>query len=309
MRRFFVWSALAALIGLLMAGGGYWAYWTFYARFQPVVVSRDAAEIQGLLDAASWVGTGSGGEPVWLIGYRSSEPMQRYEVEEGPKLRAAGADLRVIVFARPDDGERKLSSAAERATVAELWLNRDWELYQRWTATPSRNWTAAGLPSADGDLARASVVAGGREFARRLSGHLKRSGVRRAWPIVLWRDRDGYLKACACDDARSWAFIRDDLGAPDRVATETPSSEVEPSAPLAYPLDGTPPAGAAPSLAYPTLPPLPGEGGAGEDGPIDGGGPTSEGAASSATRPTPPRRPTVPRAAPTPQKQDDTTFY
>ena len=36
-------------------------------------------------------------------------------------------------------------------------------------------------------------------------------------------------------------------------------------------------AGAAPSLAYPTLPPLPSEG-----GPIDGGGPTSEGAAPTA---------------------------
>ena len=32
MRRFFVWSALAALIGLLLAGGGYWAYWNYYAR-------------------------------------------------------------------------------------------------------------------------------------------------------------------------------------------------------------------------------------------------------------------------------------
>ncbi len=308
MRRFFVWSALAALIGLLLAGGGYWAYWTFYARFQPVVVSRDAAEIQRLLDSASWVGAGGGGEPVWLIGYRSSEPLQRYEVEEGPKLRAAGADLRIIVFARPDDGERKLSTAAERATVAELWLTRDWELYQRWTATPSRNWTAAGLPSADDVLARASVVAVSREFARRLSGHLKKSGVRHAWPIVLWRDREGYLKACACDDARSWAFIRDDLGAPDRVASEAPSSEVEPPAPMAYPLDGSPPAGAAPSLAYPTLPPLPGE-----NGPVDGGGPTSEAAPRASTpsdaRPSRPRAPAAPRAAPTPQQQDDATFF
>ena len=29
MRRFLVWSALALVIGLGLAGGGYWAYWNF----------------------------------------------------------------------------------------------------------------------------------------------------------------------------------------------------------------------------------------------------------------------------------------
>ena len=43
MRRFFIWSALAALIGLVLAIGGFWAYQHFYARFQPVTVSRDQA--------------------------------------------------------------------------------------------------------------------------------------------------------------------------------------------------------------------------------------------------------------------------
>ena len=64
MRRFFVWSALAALIGLLLAGGGYWAYWNFYARFQPVLIDRNQAEIQQLLDSASWVSAGGGGQPL-----------------------------------------------------------------------------------------------------------------------------------------------------------------------------------------------------------------------------------------------------
>ena len=61
MRRFFVWSALAALVGLLIAGGGYWAYWQFHARFQPVVVDRNQGAVQTLLDGSGWVSGGGGG--------------------------------------------------------------------------------------------------------------------------------------------------------------------------------------------------------------------------------------------------------
>ena len=63
MRRFFVWSALAALVGLILAIGGFWAYQHFYARFQPVTVTRNQAVIQELLDEASWLSSGGGGEP------------------------------------------------------------------------------------------------------------------------------------------------------------------------------------------------------------------------------------------------------
>ena len=82
MRRFLIWSALAVVIGLAVAGGGYWAYWNFYARFQPVTVARNQAEIQRLLDEASWVSEGGGGQPLYIIGYRDSAASQRYEREE-----------------------------------------------------------------------------------------------------------------------------------------------------------------------------------------------------------------------------------
>ena len=118
MRRFFVWSALAALIGLVLAIGGFWAYQHFYARFQPVTVTRNQAEIQQMLDESSWLSAGGGGEPVYIIGYRDSAAMQRYEREEAPKLRAAGLEVRIIVFARPDREGMTQSMAAERATVA-----------------------------------------------------------------------------------------------------------------------------------------------------------------------------------------------
>ena len=289
MRRFFVWSALAAVIGLVIAIGGFWAYQHFYARFQPVTISRDQAAIQRLLDESSWVSAGGGGEPLYIIGYRDSAAMQRYELEEVPKLRAAGVEARVIVFARPDREGLTQSTAAERATVAELWLTRDWTLYQRWTATPVRNWTAAGIPAADGNLARGAVVEAGRTFVTGLAGHLKNNGLQTGYPVIIWRDQQGFMKACACTDSRSWTFIRDDLGAPDRI--ETPDvAPGDPAGPVAYPGDGSPE-----SLPYPNLPGVP----AGASAPAPGAAP--------ATPPT--ATPPVPRKAPEAKQSDDTTFF
>lgn len=299
MRRFFVWSALAAVIGLALAGGGYWAYWNFYARFQPVTVTRNQVEIQRLLDESSWISAGGGGQALYVIGYRDSAAMQRFEREEGPKLRAAGVEMRILVFARGDREGLQQSTAAERATVAELWLTRDWVLYQRWTATPVNNWTAAGIPSADGNLARGAVVDAGRDFVGQLSRNLSEAGLQTRYPLIIWRDREGFMKACACSDARSWAFIRDDLDAPDRIAPVAPAADGQ--APLPYP-DGGP---APQSLPYPTLPQVT---------PVPGQAPAQPGAAQPGTPgATPaPARPTqapAPRKAPEPRQQEDTTFY
>lgn len=286
MRRFFIWSALAALIGLVLAGGGYWAYWNFYARFQPVTVTHNQAEIQRLLDESSWVSAGGGGQPLYIIGYRDSAAMQRYEREEVPKLRAAGVEARIIVFARPDREGLAQSTAAERATVAELWLTRDWSLYQRWTATPASNWTAAGIPAADGNLARGAVVEAARDFAAALSRDLKEAGLQPRYPLIIWRDREGFMKACACTDARSWVFIRDDLDAPDRIDPPVVAPG-DPQAPLPVPGDGSPE-----SLPYPALPPV-------------------GGAAVPDASPAPeaPSAPPVPRKAPEAKQSEDTTFF
>lgn len=305
MRRFLIWSALAVVIGLAIAGGGYWAYWNFYARFQPVTVARNQAEIQRLLDEASWVSEGGGGQPLYIIGYRDSAASQRYEREETEKLRAGGVEVRVVVFARPDKEGQALSTAAERATVAELWLSRDWSLYQRWTATPAANWTAAGIPAADGNLARSAVVDASRAFVVKLNDLLRDAGVPTGYPLVIWRDREGFMKACACSDARSWPFIRDDFDAPDVVAPSGPGEPVEalPPGMPAPPLEG----GAPGSLPYPTLPGIP---------PVDGqmvpGQPVQPGGATG-TPSTPPRttatRPGQPTTPPEPTQQEDATFF
>ncbi|HEY0598998.1 hypothetical protein, partial [Brevundimonas sp.] len=269
----------------------------FYARFQPVTVTRHQGEIQQLLDGASWLSAGGGGEPLYIIGYRDSAAMQRYEREEAPKLRAAGVEVRIIVFARSDREGLSQSTAAERATVAELWLTRDWTLYQRWTATPANNWTAAGIPAADGSLARTAVVDAGRAFSAQLSQYLGGVGLQTRYPLIIWRDREGYMKACACSDSRSWAFVRDDLDAPDRVEPPSVVADGVPP-PTAWPGDGSPE-----SLPYPTLPPIP---------PADGQPLPAPGVTPApGTTPAParPATPPAPRKAPEPKRSEDTTFF
>lgn len=291
MRRFFVWSALAAVIGLALAIGGFWAYQHFWARFQPVTITRDQAEIQRLLDASSWVSDGGGGQPLYIVAYRDSQALQRYERDEVPKLEASGVEARFILFARPDREGQVLSTAAERATVAELWLSRDWSLHQRWMATPSNNWTAAGLPASDGNLARSAVVDASRQFVAKLSDALSANGLQVRYPLVVWRDREGFLKACACSDSRSWAFIRDDLGAPDRPVSPAGDAGdvVDPAAPA---VDG--------GLPYPTLPAIP---------PAAGQTPVAPGADGAPVATPAPAQPAKPRQPPQPTKQDDTTFF
>ncbi|GAA0642533.1 hypothetical protein [Brevundimonas lenta] len=294
MRRFFVWSALAAVIGLVIAGGGYWAYWNFHARFQPVTVTRNQAEIQRLLDESSWISAGGGGEPLYVIGYRDSQAMQNYEREEAPKLRAAGVEVRIIVFARPDREGLAQSTAAERATVADLWLTRDWTLYQRWTATPVRNWTAAGIPAADGNLARAAVVDAGREFVAALSRNLGDAGLQIQYPLIIWRDREGFMKACACSDKRSWTFIRDDLDAPDQIAPAAVNPE-----------QGFPADAAEAALPYPVLGPP--AAATPPEGVVDTAAPATE-PGTEAPRPTS-TRPAAPRKAPEATQSAETTFF
>lgn len=257
MRRFFVWSALAAVIGLLLALAGAWAYNHFYARFLPVTVTRNQAEVQRLLDEASWVSAGGGGPVVYVIGYRDSEAFQRYQAEEVGKLAAGGLDTRFIMFARPDREGLALSTAAERATIAELWLTRDWSLFERWTATPVREWTAAGVAPADGNLARSAVVEAGRQFTDRLANALSDSGLSVRYPLIIWRDRDGFMKACACIDAKSWAFVRDDLGAPETGAIEdTAPQATTPAAPQSAPNALPYPSQTAAPDALPEIPPV-----------------------------------------------------
>jgi hypothetical protein len=79
-------------------------------------------------------------------------------------------------------------------------------------ATPHKAWTADGLKPADHDFARNAVVNATRDYVGQMAPLLKGAGLGDTYPILIWRDRDGFLKACACTDERSYHFIRSDLG-------------------------------------------------------------------------------------------------
>jgi hypothetical protein len=73
-------------------------------------------------------------------------------------------DTRVDQIARRDLNGVAQSTPAERATIAELWLNRSWPLMEQWEAVQADTWTAPGIAPADGDMARTAVVEAGRKL-------------------------------------------------------------------------------------------------------------------------------------------------
>jgi hypothetical protein len=209
-----LWAAL--ILGVLAAGAVAYGWWWFDGRWRPKLITRHAEEISALLDKAGWVSPGGKGRPVYIVCYRGCSDCERYWSQELPKLRQAGADPRLILVARADKDGQPRSSAPERATVAELWFNRSWELLERWMTTAPGEWTAQGIAPADPDAARSAVVAQSRAFAAKLNELLRANGVgaeELRYPTVVWRTKAGEMKACACEDARTYRYVREDLGA------------------------------------------------------------------------------------------------
>jgi hypothetical protein len=212
MRHFRLWLGLIGFVGA--AGALLWAWWALDLRWRPKTISHDQAQIAALLDHAGWVSPRSGGRKLYLIAYRDCADCEAFERAAFPKLQAAGVDTRVIMVARADINGLAQSTGAERATVAELWLNRDWGLLQRWlTASPSSTWSAAGLPGADGDMARTAVIGAGRTAVDGLTALLKGNGFVFGYPTAIWWSKDGVMRVCACRAAASYGPMEHDLGA------------------------------------------------------------------------------------------------
>lgn len=211
MKRFVIGLVLVAIVAAL----GYGGYWWTVLRWRPTEITRNAAQIETLLQQAGWVSPGLTNGPLYLVSFRSCPECQVYHDQEFPALHRAGVDTRVILFPLRERNGVEQSTTFERATVAELWLSqhREWPLLQRWMQTrPPSAWTAPGIQSADTDGARRAVVEGSRGFAERLSGLLRENGVREGYPTMVWRGRDGVLRACACTQPQQWRNIRRDLG-------------------------------------------------------------------------------------------------
>ncbi|MFZ5668209.1 MAG: hypothetical protein ACOY4K_01815 [Pseudomonadota bacterium] len=202
-----------SLIGAaLVVGLAVW-WWTD-VRWRPRTLTRHQAEIARTLDEAGWVSPGLTGPKVYVVTFRTCPNCIRAKAQLLPALQDAGVDTRVIVFARRDRNGLAQSTPAERATVAELWINRRWALMEQWDAAPLEGWTAPGLPPADGDAARTAVVGASQTMVDRLEPLLKANGVAFATPLLVWWTRDGDMKACACGDPLSWRFVKRDLTGP-----------------------------------------------------------------------------------------------
>lgn len=209
MNKLVVWFVLIALAVIVAVGG----YWWVDLRWRPKTITRNQAEIAALLEQSGWVSTGLSGPKLYMVGFRACPSCARAKLELLPKLHKAGVDTRVIMFAWPDRNGQAQSTPAERATVAELWINRSWPLLERWDATPIEAWTAPGIPPADGDMARTAVVEAGRGMVDRLTPLLKANGIGFGAPVLIWWSKDGVMHGCACGSPASWRFVRKDLGA------------------------------------------------------------------------------------------------
>jgi hypothetical protein len=206
-------NILLAILVLGAAGLAGYAYWDLEYRWRPQVIAKHQDEIAKILEASGWVSPGPAGLRLYMIAYRACEDCARFEQSELPVLQGAGVDTRVIMIARADVNGQAKSTAAERSTVAELWVNRGWALYEKWAAAPADNWPAQGIAPADGDAARSAVVEAGRAVVDRLKPLLADNGIRPGYPILVWWAKDGRMEGCACQDPHTWRFVRKDLGA------------------------------------------------------------------------------------------------
>ena len=255
--RFAVGSIIGLLIGAAVAGGLFWAYEFFWARFQPRILTKDAALIQRLLDEGDWISPGRPGRALYMVAYRDCDACLAYQRQEFPKLAAVNVDTRVLVFVRPDEGGEALSSPSERSTVAELWINRSWGLYEKWTATPEGDWAPQGLRPSDNDWARSAVVNATHLYVGKLTSLLHENGLNGSDPILIWRDQKGRLKACSCTDRLSYHFVRSDFGAPADAPPE-PAPVLAPvlaPAGAAAPGSAQPPPNSAAAAAAASAPP------------------------------------------------------
>src|SRR5665213_2806884 len=136
MQRFRRWFTFVAIIVII--GGGMWLWWNFDLRWRPRTIAKNQAQIARILDGAGWVSPHPPGPKLYMIAYRSCPDSIRFEKEALPKRQAAGVDTRVIMIARADKNGLVRSTAPERATVAELWLNRDWGCSSAGSRSPRR---------------------------------------------------------------------------------------------------------------------------------------------------------------------------
>jgi hypothetical protein len=210
MKRWKLWGGLVLV--LAVAAFGLFAWWNYDLRWRPKTIAKNSAEIGRLLQSSGWVSPGIKGRPLYMISFRTCPDCIRFKTQEFPKLQAAGVDTRVIEIARRDVNGLSKSTPIERSTVAQLWLTRDWKLFEAWDSVPPDAWKGIGVPPADGDLARTAVVESGRSLVDRMQALLKPNGIALRYPTLIWWDKDGRMRGCACESPQTYRFVEHELG-------------------------------------------------------------------------------------------------
>lgn len=204
------------ILAVVLAAVGVYVWWTQVGRWRPHTITRHQVQIAQMLEQAGWVSRRVGGPKLYEIGFRACPDCVRYWTEELPQLQKAGVDTRVIMVARRDVNAQPKSTAAERSTVAELWANRKWTLLQQWQDAPVETWQAKGILPADGNVLRTGAVELSRKLVDDLAPLLKDNGVVAdgfRYPTLIWWDRQGRMRACACETPQTYGPVRKELGA------------------------------------------------------------------------------------------------
>jgi hypothetical protein len=210
MKHWRIWLGVAVVLGLTAVTGYF--YWDLNVRYRPRALTHSPLEIARTLERAGWVSPGLRGRVLYMVSFRTCPDCERFQRTAFARLHRAGVDTRVIVVARADSRGISHSTPAERTTVAELWANRSWALFQRWEATPPATWTAPGLIPADTDTSRTAIVEAGRQMIETLRPLLAENGISFAYPLLAWQSADGTWRACACESPRTYGYVLRDLG-------------------------------------------------------------------------------------------------
>jgi hypothetical protein len=211
MRPWMIISALVAVGIAAVAGVTVFLLWSTDWRWRPHTLTKDQDQIAQALDQSGWVSPHLTGPKLYVVVYRACPACLAFEASELPKLQKSDVDTRLVVIARPPQNGQALASPAERATVAELWTNRSWKLFQQWSLVAPDAWTAPGIAPADGDAARTAVISAGQSMVASLTHDLADNGVPFDYPMLIWWTRDNRLRACACADQRSWKYAEQEL--------------------------------------------------------------------------------------------------
>ena len=165
------------------------------AMAAPAAITVRADELGKLLEGAGWVHKGTGRIPFYSVGFRSCPDCLAQKLGAEDALEAAGADIRYIVYARPngEDGKPR-SKPGERAMVAELWKNRSWNLYHSWYDTdPNTFYETEALPPSAESGERKELVEKSRAFVVTLRDILQANGIQLYVPVVFWRQNGNWI--------------------------------------------------------------------------------------------------------------------